>query len=84
MHAERVPMRSEVIDDPESSLLVFYSGIERAASAVLSEQAKTILANKDDAAARMHKIKELGHETYRILVNGTLDEYGECCTSTGR
>ena len=77
VHAERVPMRNEVIDDLESSLLVFYSGVERAASAVLSEQAKTISSNKDDAVARMHKIKELGHETHRILVNGALDEYGE-------
>lgn len=77
VHAERVPMKDEVIDELEANLLVFYSGVERAASAVLSEQAKSITTNQDDALARMHKIKELGYETRRILVAGTLDQYGE-------
>ena len=72
-----VPMKDEVIDDLESNLLVFYSGVERKASVVLAEQAKTIKANTDDAVNRMHRIKALGYETRRILVAGTLDEYGE-------
>lgn len=77
VEAERVPMKDEVIDDLESNLLVFYSGVERKASVVLAEQAKTIKANTDDAVNRMHRIKALGYETRRILVAGTLDEYGE-------
>jgi len=77
VNAEPIPIRPEVQDELESSLLVFYSGIERQASTVLSEQASGITANLDGAVERMHRIKALGHETYRILVNGTLDEYGE-------
>lgn len=77
VEAEPVPMKDEVIDDLESNLLVFYSGVERKASVVLAEQAKTIKANTDDAVNRMHRIKALGYETRRILVAGTLDEYGE-------
>ncbi len=77
VEAEPVPMSEEVIDDFETHLLVYYSGVERAASAVLAEQAKTIKSNTDDAVNRMHRIKALGHETRRILVAGTLDEYGE-------
>lgn len=75
--AERVPVKDEIIDDLESNLLVFYSGVERKASVVLAEQAKTIKGNTDDAVNRMHRIKALGYETRRILVAGTLDEYGE-------
>lgn len=74
---ERVPMKTEVIEDLEMNLLVFYSGIERKASDVLSEQKKTITSNKDDAVQRMHRIKALGHETKRILMQGTIDEYGD-------
>jgi D-glycero-alpha-D-manno-heptose-7-phosphate kinase len=44
---------------------------------VLSEQAKTIIANKDDAVQRMHRIKALGYETKRILLSGKTDTYGE-------
>ncbi len=74
---ERVPMKTEVIEDLEMNLLVFYSGIERKASDVLSEQKKSITSNKDDAVQRMHRIKALGHETKRILMTGAIDQYGD-------
>jgi D-glycero-alpha-D-manno-heptose-7-phosphate kinase len=74
---ERVPMKPEHIDDLENGLLIFYSGIERSASAVLSEQKKTIQSNKDDAVARMHRIKEIGYETRKLLMEGNLDLFGE-------
>jgi D-glycero-alpha-D-manno-heptose-7-phosphate kinase len=74
---ERVPMKTEVIEDLEMNLLVFYSGRERKASDVLSEQRKTITDNKDDAVQRMHRIKALGYETKRLLMSGTIDDYGE-------
>jgi len=74
---ERLALRDEVIDDLEANLLIYYSGVERAAASVLKEQAKTIVANKDDAVQRMHRIKALGHETKRILLAGQIDAYGE-------
>ncbi len=74
---ERLPIREEVIDELESNLVIYYSGIERSASAVLKEQAKTIVENKDAAVQRMHRIKELGYETKRILLSGEVDKYGE-------
>jgi D-glycero-alpha-D-manno-heptose-7-phosphate kinase len=77
VQVERVPMKPEVMDELESNLTVFYSGVERAASTVLKEQAKTITKNADGAVERMHRIKELGHETRRILMSGDVDAYGE-------
>jgi len=74
---ERLALRDEVIDELEANLLIYYSGVERAAASVLKEQAKTIVANKDDAVQRMHRIKALGHETKRILLTGNIDAYGE-------
>jgi D-glycero-alpha-D-manno-heptose-7-phosphate kinase len=75
--AERVPAREDVLDELETNLLIFYSGVERSASVVLADQGKTIQANKDDAVARMHRIKELGYETRRLLLAGDVDRYGE-------
>jgi D-glycero-alpha-D-manno-heptose-7-phosphate kinase len=77
VEVERLPIRDEVIDELESNLLIFYSGVERAASTVLAQQAKTITANADAAVERMHRIKALGHETKRILLGGSIDVYGE-------
>jgi len=74
---ERLPLRDDVIDELESNLVICYSGVERAAATVLTEQAKTITANKDDAVQKMHRIKALGHETKRILVSGKTETYGE-------
>jgi D-glycero-alpha-D-manno-heptose-7-phosphate kinase len=77
VHSERVPINDAVLDELEGNLLIFYSGVERSASAVLSEQKKTIQSNTDDAVNRMHRIKELGHEVHRLLIAGDVDTYGE-------
>lgn len=74
---ERLSLKEEVIDELESRLLIFYSGVERAASKVLAEQAKTVQSNKDDAVARMHRIKEMGYETKKLLLEGDVDRYGD-------
>jgi len=77
VHVERLPVSESVIDELETNLMIFYSGVERSASAVLSEQAKTVKANKDDAVARMHRIKEIGYETKKLLLDGRIDRYGD-------
>jgi D-glycero-alpha-D-manno-heptose-7-phosphate kinase len=73
---ERLPLRDEVIDELEANLAIYYSGVERSASSVLVQQAKTISAG-DGAVERMHRIKALGYETKRILLSGEIDSYGE-------
>src|SRR5258708_1947075 len=74
---ERLTLRDEVVDELESNLVVYYSGVERAASTVLREQAKTIAENTDHAVQRMHRIKALGYDTKAILLSGKVDTYGE-------
>ena len=74
---ERVPMRPEVLDELESNLLIFYSGVEREAASVLSQQGTMLASNEDGALERMHRIKALGHETLAILKRGNIDAYGE-------
>jgi D-glycero-alpha-D-manno-heptose-7-phosphate kinase len=75
--AERVNVAPETLDELESNLLIFFSGVERRASTVLKEQAKTITANADDAVNRMHRIKEMGYETKRYLERGEVDKFGD-------
>lgn len=77
VEAERLPVRPEVLDELESNLLIFYSGVEREAASVLTEQGQSIKANTESAIDRMHRIKELGYETRRILIDGNLDAYGD-------
>jgi D-glycero-alpha-D-manno-heptose-7-phosphate kinase len=74
---EPVPVRDEVLDELESNLLIIWSGIERPARIVLSEQGQRLRDLEPDVIERMHRIKEMGRETYRLLVDGDLDRYGE-------
>jgi D-glycero-alpha-D-manno-heptose-7-phosphate kinase len=76
VHVEPVPVRDEVLDELTSNLVIAWSGVERPARAVLSEQGDKLRAD-DAALERMHRIKALGHEVYRLLVDGDLDRYGE-------
>jgi D-glycero-alpha-D-manno-heptose-7-phosphate kinase len=75
--AERVPAREEVLDELEANLIIFYTGIERAASQVLAQQKQSITQNKNDAVNRMHRIKQLGYDTKKLLLDGNIDAYGE-------
>lgn len=77
VEVERVAIRPEVLDELQSNLLIFYSGVERAAASVLSQQGQNIRSNQGQAVERMHRIKELGYETRRILERGDIDTYGE-------
>jgi D-glycero-alpha-D-manno-heptose-7-phosphate kinase len=74
---EPVPVADEVLDDLQNNLCIIYSGVERAASLVLSEQGKRVRELDQGTVDRMHRIKELGYETKRILVSGNIDAYGE-------
>jgi D-glycero-alpha-D-manno-heptose-7-phosphate kinase len=74
---EPVPVRDEVMDELQNNLLIMYSGLERPAKIVLSEQGQRV---RDDDAATvqgMHRIKQLGHDVYDLLVRGEVDSYGE-------
>jgi D-glycero-alpha-D-manno-heptose-7-phosphate kinase len=77
VHVEPVPVRDEVLDELESNLTIVYSGVERPARVVLGEQGQRLRDLDADAIARMDRIKEIGHEVYRLLVAGDLDRYGE-------
>ena len=77
VETERLAIRDEIVDELESNLLVFYSGVERSASVVLADQGARIQKNTDEAVQRMHRIKALGYDTKRILLEGNLDAYGE-------
>jgi D-glycero-alpha-D-manno-heptose-7-phosphate kinase len=74
---EPVPVAAEVLDDLQNNLCIIYSGVERAASVVLSEQGQKMRSLDQGTIERMHRIKALGHEVKRILVSGNIDAYGE-------
>ncbi len=74
---EPVPVRGEVLDELQRNLLVMYSGVERPAKLVLTEQGQRVKAADPATLESMHRIKALGRDVYDLLVRGNVDLYGE-------
>lgn len=76
VRVEPVAVADEVLDELESNLVIVYSGVERAARTVLTEQGER-LRTEGDATERMHRIKAIGREVEALLRRGDVDRYGE-------
>ncbi|HEY7107096.1 MAG TPA: galactokinase [Acidimicrobiia bacterium] len=61
------------------NLLLFYTGIRRAASDVLAVEQNESLG-RDRLDANLHAVRALGHETADALVRGDLSRFGELLT----
>ncbi|MDG6964956.1 MAG: galactokinase [Nitrososphaerota archaeon] len=59
----------------EANILMFYTGITRSSSSVLSKQKTAI--EKDGATAKMDRIKEIGYKVRDALASGNLTRFGE-------
>lgn len=76
VHVDPLRVSDDTLAELENNLHVFYTGIERPASAVLGDQQKQISTVKRSVDA-MHHIKELGFEVRRALEAGKVDVLGE-------
>ena len=56
---------------------LFYLKKNRSASVVLSEQNKKIKNGTKDTIDRLHKIKDMGLQSKKILEHGRIDDFGE-------
>ncbi len=77
VQVEPVPVRDEVLDELQNNLVIMYSGIERPAKVVLSEQGARVKQADAATIGGMHRIKEIGREVYQLLVRGDTDRFGE-------
>jgi D-glycero-alpha-D-manno-heptose-7-phosphate kinase len=74
---EPVPVREGVMDELQNNLLIMYSGLERPAKTVLSEQGQRVRQDDASTVQGMHRIKALGRDVYDLLLRGDVDSYGE-------
>ncbi|MCH7999946.1 MAG: galactokinase [Chloroflexi bacterium] len=61
----------------ENSVLLFYTGLQRRASDVLSGQNAALTAGAPTVTESLTLIKELGHQSWEALENGDLNRFGE-------
>lgn len=73
------PLRinSHKISELESDLLLFYTGIKRSASNVLSDQKQAVEQKEGDKTQLLHKMKEIGVDIRHALEAGEIRKFGE-------
>ena len=77
---DRPKVSEDVIDELESSLMIYYTHTSRSANEILKEQSKAVQDKKSDrhqsVVDNLHQIKEIGYKTLDAIVAGNLDEFG--------
>ncbi len=74
---EALKISDEILDQLESNISLFYTGIERSASDILSEQDEKSKKDDPNMIENLHKIKEIGLQTRKALERGNVNEFGE-------
>jgi D-glycero-alpha-D-manno-heptose-7-phosphate kinase len=73
---EPLHLPADKLMDLENNLSLFYTGVERRASEILSSQNERTKTNDNAVISILHRIKEIGLESRRALKGGDLDEFG--------
>jgi len=74
---EPLRVAPEVHDQLENNLILFFTGIERSASKILSDQDTKSKTDDDAMIQNLHLTKEIGLETRKYLEKGQVDMLGE-------
>jgi D-glycero-alpha-D-manno-heptose-7-phosphate kinase len=75
VESEELKLSQSTIADLESNIMLFYTGMTRDSSEVLSKQQKNIRSGS--SVEQMHRIKEIGLESKAALESGDLRRFGE-------
>lgn len=74
---EPLQISGAALHELETSLSLFFTGKERSASEILSEQDERSKADDPEMVQNLHRIKEIGLETKKYLEKGELNMLGE-------
>jgi D-glycero-alpha-D-manno-heptose-7-phosphate kinase len=74
---EPLQLPADKLMDLENNLSIFYTGVERRASEILSSQNEKTKADDGAVISTLHQIKDIGLRSRRALELGKLDEFGE-------
>jgi len=74
---EPLRISREALDQLEGNTLLFFTGKQRSASEILSEQDEKSKQDAPEMIRNLHQIKEIGLETRKYLERGEVDMLGE-------
>jgi len=69
-------IKSWIVDELESSLVLYYTGRSRSSAAIISEQQKNTSSGNTAAIEAMHRIKQSSQDMKFALLKGDMGEFG--------
>jgi len=72
---EPLALPEDALDKLQNNLLLFYTGEARSASTVLADQVDRTKASDAEMVENLHRTKELGFESRRLLLEGDVEQY---------
>lgn len=67
---------TKTLNSLEDNLLLFFTGISRSASSILSDQNKKSILYEKTMVENLNFINKLGYKTSEILTSGNVEDYG--------
>jgi D-glycero-alpha-D-manno-heptose-7-phosphate kinase len=75
--ANPLAMSDGIVEELETSLQLFYTGMKRSASEVLADESQAISRGYDGVTAALHTVKEIGWQVKEALEAGDLHRFGQ-------
>lgn len=75
VRVEPLELEGETLRALQENFLLFYTGETRSASDLLSDQVKKSESGSEEMAENLHRTKEMGLESRRLLEDGDLESY---------
>jgi D-glycero-alpha-D-manno-heptose-7-phosphate kinase len=69
-------LEPEIITELENRLLIFSTNYQRDANEILGEQSQKARQDEAETIASMHRIKAIGYEIKKALIQGEIDQFG--------
>ena len=69
-------IKSWIVDELESSLVLYYTGRSRSSAAIISEQQKNTSSGNTVAIEAMHRIRQSSTDMKLALLKGDMEEFG--------
>ena len=70
-------LSTEVLNELNRNLLLFYTGKTRSASNILKDQVRKTQSGNQNMIENLNYIKEIGHKSLDALLSGNLENFGE-------
>ena len=64
-----------IVDELESSIVLYYTGASRSSAAIIEEQKKNTSSGKSNAVEAMHRIKQSAIDMKRVLLEGNMEGF---------